>query len=249
MKPGNVRDELFIIVSRESFENLVQGVPEKPDSLKIHHIRKVLRYSGNVLANVSCGDGRILAVNLNSENLLENPGNAPKVIVSGKKISLINPGIKRKNLEVLLKKVTELGVDKITFLRSDFENFPAENADRYEKIIINSCEQSKNPIIPQIFTIRESIRSYPYENDTLYFWGDISGVGSFTGSQNDEARGYREICFINGPEGGWSEEEEKFLKNRFRSIRLSQNVLRSETAAIVAVFALKQLFAGTNNDS
>lgn len=53
------------------------------------------------------------------------------------------------------------------------------------------------------------------------------------------------IYFINGPEGGWSKQEYNYLKSRFRSVVLSDNVLRTETAAISAISVL-YFFTGNN---
>ena len=44
-----------------------------------------------------------------------------------------------------------------------------------------------------------------------------------------------EICIMIGPEGDFSKEEIKFSEEKnFKSIKLSENRLRTETAAIVA---------------
>jgi 16S rRNA (uracil1498-N3)-methyltransferase len=52
------------------------------------------------------------------------------------------------------------------------------------------------------------------------------------------------ICILIGPEGGFSDEEINLAgKNNIKEITLGNNRLRSETAAIYLISALKALFS------
>jgi 16S rRNA (uracil1498-N3)-methyltransferase len=242
----DLRKNLFIIVHSEIFKSVLSGAAVLLDQTNIHHIRKVLRETGDIPVNISCGDGRILASELNTNNLITKLSESFYTLTRSLKVTLMTPAIKRKNLEILLKKITEIGVDMVVFIQSQYQNFKAENADRYEKLLISSCEQSKNPLIPEIQNTRFKLQDYPFDSRVFYIWGDPSSDFSLKLLLTENLSAFKEICYINGPEGGWSSDEEKFLKNRFRSVRLSQNVLRSETAAINAIFGIKLLTQNFN---
>jgi RsmE family RNA methyltransferase len=64
------------------------------------------------------------------------------------------------------------------------------------------------------------------------------------GHQNDHPAltkagidGRHQVATFVGPEGGWTEKEMNLFKqNNFQILSLGQNILRAETAAIVAVW-------------
>ena len=57
----------------------------------------------------------------------------------------------------------------------------------------------------------------------------------------EENKEFKASGIVIGPEGGWSAKEEKEL-NKLNKIKLSENVLRTETAAIVGLSLLKSFF-------
>ena len=53
----------------------------------------------------------------------------------------------------------------------------------------------------------------------------------------DKGRVGEGLCLFVGPEGGFTEKEmELFKQNNFKILSLGQNILRAETATIVAVW-------------
>jgi RsmE family RNA methyltransferase len=55
--------------------------------------------------------------------------------------------------------------------------------------------------------------------------------------EKEEISGCHQVAAFVGPEGGWTDKEmELFKKNNFQIYSLGQNILRAETAAIVAVW-------------
>ncbi|MDH4200361.1 MAG: 16S rRNA (uracil(1498)-N(3))-methyltransferase [Spirochaetia bacterium] len=241
----DLRNKLFLIVPQKTFSCILSGEKVAINEENLHHIRRVLRQKGDIELNISSGDGKIFPAKLNSSDKIEKLSDQPFVFSRTKKISLMTSGIQKKNLEYLIQKSTELGIDSFYFIRSDYDNFPVQNPERYRKMAISACIQSKNPVIPEFEIFSLKLADILYNKDTLYLWGD-PGQSSFINTVNlADISAFSEICFINGPEGGWSPKEVDFLKNRFRSICLSNNVLRAETAAIAAIFYLKLLTKGS----
>ena len=53
----------------------------------------------------------------------------------------------------------------------------------------------------------------------------------------------RSVVFMVGPEGGWTEEEERLAQEAgFQAVSLGRRVLRTETAALAAIAAMQTLW-------
>jgi 16S rRNA (uracil1498-N3)-methyltransferase len=241
MQELDLRNNLLVFVSPEDFISLRTGKRINLDSENLHHIRRVLRRDDEVLLNISAGDGKVIAAKLSLENKIERAGDRLYEFSRTVKTSLINPGIKKKNLDYLVQKATEIGVDAVYFIASNYQNFPVENLEKLKKTAISACAQSKNPFLPAMEKHSVEIENFPFRDNVFYFWGDPDQKTGIEDLKKSDIPSFTEVCFINGSEGGWSRAEVDFLKNRFRSVRLSDNVLRTETAALVALFYIKLL--------
>jgi len=155
-------------------------------------------------------------------------------------LEIIMPTIKKRNTEWLVQKLTELGASSILFINSEYEGANKIMKSRLKSITENACMQSGNLFMPSIEFSGQMVFDLIYKEDVSYFWGNVTN-GPSTNLNNIDFQNLNSISFLNGPEGGWSAKESQFLKNRFPSIRLSDNVMRSETAAICFVSIFKAL--------
>jgi 16S rRNA (uracil1498-N3)-methyltransferase len=141
--------------------------------------------------------------------------------------------LKKDNNDLVLQKCTELGVTNFVpiisqrAIRKDF------NIERAEKIIIEASEQCGRSDIP---AVREPIRLQTaideYKNKIQLIVCDEKG--SATDDIIDQADG--PVGVFIGPEGGWSEAENKLFKDSgFSHLSIHDFTLRAETAAIKAV--------------
>jgi len=111
------------------------------------------------------------------------------------------------------------------------------NIGRIKKIIVESAEQSNRISIPQISNLvklQDFLDSFP-KNGNLIFCDincEQSNLKNFISKKNNGP-----ICILIGPEGDFSEQERKLIINleQTRSISLAKNILRAETAAVVAI--------------
>jgi len=149
-------------------------------------------------------------------------------------------GISRSDrMDYTLQKAVELGVNHIVPLFT--ENCSVKlKADRIEKrlkhwqgIIISACEQSGRTRIPEI--------SSPL---TLANWLTIIPSGQTCLTLQPEAAyslqninpPEKNITLLVGPEGGLSQQEITTVnKQNFQGVRLGPRILRTETAAMVAM--------------
>ncbi len=139
--------------------------------------------------------------------------------------------LKKDNNDMILQKCTELGVTNFVPLlaeRSIRDNF---NMDRARKIVREASEQcgrSSIPVVRDPMHVETALREYATHAE-LY----ICQQGHDTAPPATKPGGKYGV-FI-GPEGGWSDAEKAlFIEAKLPHVRISNFVLRAETAAIVA---------------
>jgi len=146
--------------------------------------------------------------------------------------------IKKIPQDMMIQKTTELGVQKFFPLLCERSVVREINIERAEKIVTEASEQSNRISVPEILKIQNLenfLKSFP-ENGSLIFC-DINCESSNLKnvlSKKDPA------CILIGPEGDFSEHERQLIVNHKKtvSISLAKNILRAETAAIVATTIL-----------
>ena len=108
-------------------------------------------------------------------------------------------------------------------------------ANRIEKIIIESCEQSNRIDIPKLEKC-QNLNNFLKKNNKK-----IELIFTDLNTENKKLhikeQTEKPICIIVGPEGDFSEIERKkfYLFNGVNKIKINENILRSETAAISAL--------------
>jgi 16S rRNA (uracil1498-N3)-methyltransferase len=149
-----------------------------------------------------------------------------KILVNEKKLHLGWCVVDPKTIEKYITSLNEMGVDKITFIYSDFsqKNFKI-NIDKLEKILINSsCQCGRSDIIK--LDVCKNLDIFIKENENIYYL-DFSTLS--IDNKKDEIK-----TLIIGCEGGFSNKErENFNKEHIVGFN-SNLILRSETAIISA---------------
>jgi 16S rRNA (uracil1498-N3)-methyltransferase len=107
----------------------------------------------------------------------------------------------------------------------------SEKPQRIQAILENACMQAYNPVKPRI-RIAASLEAAGFSGQA--FFGDLTATTPLTALEPGWPR-----TFINGPEGGFSATEAEILRARATGVLLSENVLRSDSAAIIALGFLK----------
>lgn len=161
---------------------------------------------------------------------------------SGQHITIIQSLTKANSFEEVIEKTTELGIRRIIPIQTDFSviklDYVINKYERWKKIIVSACKQSERIIVPELvqgimFKQLESI----IDNFDIFFVCVTEEVETTKlhdllkdSSQNQS------IGYLIGPEGGFSPSEIESLKNlKVKMVSISDKVLRSETAAIVAL--------------
>ena len=147
-----------------------------------------------------------------------------------KEIWLAFSPIKSNYQNFMIQKATELGVTKFVPIIFDRSIVRKINYERFKKIIIEACEQSNRINLPDI-SKTQILDEFINSNKVNLVFTDLNSENKkLDKSKFDE----KPICVLVGPEGDFSEEErEKILKyERVFSVKINDNILRSETAVI-----------------
>ena len=231
--------DYFLILESNQVLSLTNSEPTYLNRLQIHHYRTVLRLTGKIIAYIGDGNGLITLAEIDEANLIIVE--APFLLFPQspiKKSFLIAP-IKNNNLEIMIQKATELGIHSFHFIESEYTSNLYPKLNRLKEIAFNACRQSINPYLPNFHLTKYTLKQYPFEKDILYIWGDRCASKTVHDIIKEiKIHDKKEIVFINGPEGGWSNTEKLFLSERFPVITLSNNILRAETAAICMAYHL-----------
>ncbi len=210
---------------------------------EVRHIRRVLRLKAGdeiVVFNGSAKEyeGKIVeegpsSVVIMIQNILPSTRESPL------EITLAQSLLKGEKMDYLIQKATELGVKEIIPFFSSHsvplleKTRRVKRHHRWERIAIEASKQCGRGVVPKI----EPLQNYSevLQNTSPDFLHLI--LCEKEGTRLKEAlEGLKEkvnIFFIIGPEGGLSQEEVGFAKEKgFIPVTLGKRILRSETASL-----------------
>lgn len=144
---------------------------------------------------------------------------------------------KKDSFEMMLQKVTELGVDRIIPLHTDRTIKRTETIpERWRDIVKEASEQSGRvylPIIDEPMSIGEVLGKL--SGARMIVLHESGEIGSWPENKNNDPM----IIFV-GPEGGLSMPEVALIKDAgATAITLAGGVLRAETAAMLAAIKVR----------
>ena len=207
---------------------------------KIHYLKNVMRKRTGDSILVFNDDEEWLSkcffedkFKLNPEKLLRNKQNI-------KDIWICFGLIKTKNIDLLVEKVSEIGVRKIYPMITSFSNRIPLNHERLKKISIEAVEQSNSlfiPIIGEVKSIKEILNNWE-EDRLIIFCDEKDGID--ISKINRKEYKFKKIAIFIGPVGGWSDEDRKLInkKDNLR-INFGSNILKADTAAIFSLSIFK----------
>ena len=145
---------------------------------------------------------------------------------------------KKAKLDSLLPQLPGLGVRSLHPLLLEHSVATGENPDRWELLLREGCKQSGNPRLPLLYppvSLENALDEVRRSGAVLYF-------GSVTPADpGQEDPGPQRAWFV-GPEGGFTEEEEKMLLAAGgRPLKLGSWIMRLESAAVAGLAVLNRL--------
>lgn len=237
-----------------------------------HQWRHVLRFhegSEIILFNETLGEVKCVFETLHKDGadlkVLEIKANSSKQFCE---ITVFVPLIKRDRFEMMLEKLTEVGVSNIVPIVSLFSQINEINTERAEKILREATEQSariKPPALHPVCTINNerevgvvtsgldyAFILHPYQvmqnRVALLSTPLITAIKKIVDEKNKQKNQLNVGLFV-GPEGGFSEQEVLNLMSFSKSlsdnhaiqiVNVGDTILRAETAAITSSFLVLQ---------
>ena len=137
--------------------------------------------------------------------------------------------IKLNYLNLMIQKATELGVTRFIPILTERTIVRKLNDKRLNKIIIEASEQSNRLKVPKLEKILKLNEFLKLNQNTNIIFGDLNTDNSKINFKSSD-----QICVLIGPEGDFTvKERENILKlKKLIPLKINQNILRSETAAI-----------------
>ena len=215
----------------ESLSINLEGTLNKTQS---HYLTKVMRINtGEVfsLFNKS-GEWEAIINEISKNNLTFKVQKQLRQKENESEIWLAFSPIKSNFFNFMIQKATELGVTKLMPILTERTIVRKINIERLSKIVIEASEQSNRLSVPEIFKTQSLENFLKNNNSVNLIFGDLN-----TKNKKLKIKNNKPTCILIGPEGDYTEQErEKILKfEGVQSVKLSNNILRSETAVISAL--------------
>ena len=215
-------------------KSLSLNLTDKLDKSQSHYVSKVMRLKEKEAFSLfnSSGEWEVKILNI-TKNIIEfNVTKQLRHKENTKDLWQAFSPIKSNYFNFMIQKATELGVTK--FLPIIFERTIVRkiNKERLEKVIIEAAEQSNRITVPSIED-PQKLKSF-LNNDMDLIFTDLNTANTKIDLTKLTTK---PTCVIIGPEGDFSEQErEEILKfNGVQSVKINENILRSETAVISAL--------------
>lgn len=214
----------------------------------IHHIKTVMRMKVNDKIEVVydkrlyiCNIENIDDLKLKIDFVSEDNNELEKEIIVALGL------VKEQKMDLILQKLTELGVSKIIPVNMERSIVKLDSKKeekkllRWNMICKEASEQSKRNIVPKVCDVINL-------KDLVNVDAELKLVCSVSEKDNIiynyiEKDDYNSILVVIGPEGGISPKEEQFLKNNgFSLVSFGSLVFRVETACIYIASVLNYIF-------
>ena len=146
-----------------------------------------------------------------------------------KEIWLAFAPIKLNYLNLMIQKATEIGVTRFIPLLTERTIVRKLNEKRINKIIIEASEQSNRLKVPTLDKLTKLDTFLKTNQNANIIFGDLN-----TNNKKIDVKNKNPLCVLIGPEGDFSlKEREGILKlKNIIPLKINDNILRSETAAI-----------------
>jgi 16S rRNA (uracil1498-N3)-methyltransferase len=153
---------------------------------------------------------------------------------------------KGHEIEDTLPKAVELGMAAVDLVRSDHVvatwHNPEHRLERLRRIVREAGKQSSNPWSPTL-TLHQTLDAWFVTRATSMtcFFGDLHERNHTLRHAMASLAPEAPACVLIGPEGDFSERERALLHRHASPVRLTDFVLRSDTAALYAMALMARI--------
>lgn len=240
-------------------ENLTMGSSLLLEEEDTNHIKKVLRLSKGDKVIIFNGEKEYLAeltlvskeaVMADIKELLRQEDFSGENRVE---ITLIQALLRAGKFDFIIEKATEIGVDYIIPIECEYSQMKADSAakklERWNKLILSAAKQSERIRIPELTNVIKfnELEKVLDEFDKVYLFtierDSLKDISEVKPLEKDVNKKSKNVAIVIGPEGGFSPKEHELAKKfNFEFVSIGKNVLRAETASIVATGIINFLY-------
>ena len=221
-------------------ESLSINLEGKLDKAQSHYLTKVMRtpIGGNFSLFNKFGEWQTIIKNISKNNLTFKVTKRLRHEENETDLWLAFSPIRSNFFNFMIQKATELGVTKFIPVITERTVVRNINYERLIKIVTEASEQCNRLSIPEIDKIQKLDEFIKNNKDLNLIFGDLNSDNKKLKINNKKL-----LCILIGPEGDYTEvEREKILKyGGTQSIKLGNNILRTETAVISALSVINFL--------
>lgn len=144
--------------------------------------------------------------------------------------------LKGDKSELVVQKLTELGVKHIVPFISKYCVSRPDKTDRLVRSAVEACKQCGRAVVPTISDIKQVgsiVKDFDQFDKVVFAYEKISKSQSTLSEllSGKESK----VALVIGPEGGFSDEEyEMIISSGVKPVSLGNRILRAETASIAA---------------
>jgi len=225
---------ISVVVEKSNIKGKIIEIKEKKD---INHLKNSFRLGIGDEIRVVDGEKeyRCEIISLDKKEIL---GEIREVLEdkysTSVKVDIALGLLKNDKMDLSIQKLTEIGINKIIPMKTTRTVVKIkEKKDKWDIVSIEAlkqCQGVKKVIITEPINLKE----IKFEEYDIVFL-------PYEGAKGNKITNYKEldkmkkILYLIGPEGGFSDSEVEFLKEKgVKIISLGRRILRAETAAIVA---------------
>lgn len=219
-----------------------EGAVLELDGQEFHHLCHVMRNQQGDVVEVVNGKGQLAtaridtltkkAATLSVAHLAAQTGRTSHPLVLVQAIPRMN------RLEFILEKSTELGVDEIWLMpaaHSEKKELSEHQLHRLEALLVSAMKQCGRLWLP-LLKVVPPIKKWK-ELPMAAFFGDTDPAAPlFSTVWQQQQPSLSGTAFFVGPESGFNSSEVEALKGLgAQGVKLHQNILRTDTAALAAL--------------
>ncbi|WP_209329320.1 RsmE family RNA methyltransferase [Lunatimonas salinarum] len=143
-------------------------------------------------------------------------------------------------MEWMMEKITEIGVNEVTFIRSENSEKDQINYERIYKKTVNACKQSFQTWLPEVNQVR-TFGEFIHEKNWTTFQRFICFVDeNIPLHLVQQAKPAQSYLVLVGPEGDFAPREiQEAVDQGFAPCSLGKSRLRTETAGLAVVHSLQ----------
>lgn len=213
------------------------------DPVESQHCIKVLRHKKGDKVHIINGKGKLFEGELLNDNFRKCEIAHLKLLREEQEFShlhiAIAPTKSAERIEWFVEKATEIGIAEISFIKCDNSERPRINIDRLERKAISAIKQNQSLWLPRINPLKPFGDFMTEANCSKKLIAYVETKNNSPQLSSLQLAEDDEVLIMIGPEGDFSPQEiELAVQNDFKLISLGRNVLRTETAGIVACATL-----------